>query len=317
MTDTLNHNTEPTPQFDQACVELVRRWEVGDLPFNDAIVLLTQYEQDAQATRHLANQARAQHLLGYLQHFRGNLNASIHHYEKARNIFMKVGNARRVATMDLNNGENYRLKGDFARARRLYRAAYEAARQLNYTTVQTMAAVNEGLALLAAGQYGSAYELLMEGYELTQEWTDRLDALPGLRCEINHALTSIYLHQGKPQHAWEAAHRAYDDARSSGDGKLNGFAYRALGEAITALGQAPEGFSDDPDEYFRLSLTVFRDLNMEAEMARTIFAQARSLALRGRRTTAARKLQQVMIMFTELGMMDDTAKAAEAQLAVI
>jgi hypothetical protein len=32
---------------------------------------------------------------------------------------------------------------------------------------------------------------------------------------------------------------------------------------------------------------------------------------------AAKKLQQVMIIFTRLGMVDDIARAAEAQLAVI
>ncbi len=48
-----------------------------------------------------------------------------------------------------------------------------------------------------------------------------------------------------------------------------------------------------------------------------MLAHARCLAGHGRRTTAARKLQQAMIIFTRLGMTDDAAQAAEAQLQVI
>jgi hypothetical protein len=73
----------------------------------------------------------------------------------------------------------------------------------------------------------------------------------------------------------------------------------------------------DPDEYFRLAIDVFREMNMEAERARTVFAHARSLAHRGRKTMAVRMLQQVMVMFTDLGMVDDAAKAAQAQIAAV
>jgi len=46
-------------------------------------------------------------------------------------------------------------------------------------------------------------------------------------------------------------------------------------------------FSAGPDYYFEAALEAFREINAEAEMARTMFAHARSLNVRGRRTTAA------------------------------
>lgn len=318
MVYTAAPDKDPTQAFDDYCIDVIKSWEAGDLPFNEAIALLTAKEQEAIATNHLANQGRAHHLLGYMQHYRGNLNTSIIHYEKARSLFQRVDNIQRLAILDLNNGENYRLKGDFARAKRMYRSAYERARDLGHLTVQTMAVVNEGLTAVAVGQYDTAQDLLQEGADLTDQWTDRLDVIDSLRCEIYLAMTEIAIAKKQNEQAWHYAKRTLNHAENSGDVKRSGFAYRAIGEVISIMNGAPEtGFSDDPDEYFRQSLQVFREMNMEAEMARTMFVQACSLAQRGRRTTAARKLQQVMIMFTELGMVDDAAKAAEAQLSVI
>lgn len=318
MVYTAAPDKDPTEEFNDYCLGIIKSWEAGDLPFNEAIALLTAKEQEAVAANHLANQGRAHHLLGYMQHYRGNLNTSIIHYEKARSLFQRVDNIQRLAILDLNNGENYRLKGDFSRAKRMYRFAYEKAKDLGLLTVQTMAVVNEGHTALAVGQFDNAEVLLQEGIELTEQWTERFDVIDSLRCEIYLAMTEIAIAQKQIEQAWQYAKLTLQHAENSGDVKLSGFAYRAIGEVISILQTTPEsGFSDDPDEYFRQSLQVFREMNMEAEMARTIYAQARSLARRGRRTTAARKLQQVMIMFTELGMVDDAAKAAEAQLSVI
>lgn len=318
MVYNISTDSEPTPEFNDYCLDVIRRWERGELPYKEAVTLLTQKEQEATSTGHLANQGRIHHVLGYIQHYRGNLDASIRHYDKARYLFQQVKNARRICMMDLNNGENYRLKGDFTRARRLYRNAYEGATPLGDLVTMAMAAINEGLVLLAMGQNAYARKLLTEGYELSQQWTERLESLPSLHCEVHHSLTLIHLAEGDLEQAWQEARRAMIAARASGEGMCMGYAYRALGEAITHLGSAPEdGYHSDPDEYYRLAIESFREMNMEAEMARTIFAQAQSLAHRGRRSTAARKLQQVMIMFTQLGMVDDIAKVAQAQLDVL
>jgi tetratricopeptide (TPR) repeat protein len=309
---------DPTPEFNNFCLNIIRKWESGELPFKEAIAIIAAKSQEAETSTHLANQGRAEHAMGYLQHFRGDLNASIRHYERARQLFQKVGNARRVATMDLNNGENYRLKGDFVRARKLYRAAYEAAQRLGIVRIQAIAAVNEGLTLLAIGHLIAAQEAFKEAKKLLAEWHEDDNKRSAMLCELNHGLTCIYLSQNKIDAAWETAQETLHYAMQTSEKMQLGAAYRILGEVISRMEVAPGGeFLSEPDEYFHLAMDIFRTLNMEAEIARTIFAQAQSLAYRGRKTTAARKLQQVMIMFTELGMVDDAAKAAAAQLTVI
>lgn len=309
---------EPTPEFNEVVVNVLRRWTTGELPFKEALALIAASLQEADVAGHVANQGRAEQALGYLQHYRGDLNASIRHYERARTLFQRTGNTRRVAALDLNNGENYRLKGDFTRACRLYRAAHETARQLDNIRMQAIAGVNEGLALLTVGEMGTALKLLQEAQELIDRWTDDLNTRDRLLCELYYGLTMIYLQHGEMDSAWDAARQALHYTLQQPEKIQLGLAYRNMGEVITRLSTPPgPDYASDPDEYFRLALEIFRELNMEAEVARTVFAQARSLAYRGRKTTAARKLQQVMIMFTELGMIDDAAKAAEAQLMVL
>jgi len=128
----------------------------------------------------------------------------------------------------------------------------------------------------------------------------------------------IHLRQGDAKAAWGQALKALEASEKSGKPLQRGYANRIMGEVITELKESPEPpLPSDPDEYFRTALAAFREINAEAELARTMYAHALSMAARGRRMIAARKLQQVMIIFTRLGMVDDAARAAEAQLSVI
>lgn len=310
---------EPTPDFEERGRSVVLRWNSGELPFKDAINELNHLAQEAAASGHLANQGRIEHLLGYIQHYRGNLNTSNMHYERARRFFERVGNHRRIATMDLNMGENYRNKGEFIRARHLYHAAYEASRQLGDLAVQTMSILNEGLTLITMGQHNAALEALLQCGELCTAWEgDNYGQHLSVRCELHQGLAAVYLVQERFSEAWEQANLALEAATTLQQPREIGYANRILGEVLTALREDGEfSQSYDIDEYFQAAIQCFREVGAEGEMARTIFSQARSLAARGKVRAAARQLQQAMIIFTRLGMTDDAARAAEAQLSII
>jgi tetratricopeptide (TPR) repeat protein len=172
--------------------------------------------------------------------------------------------------------------------------------------------------LLSMGQLDAAREDLLESYRLSLDFAPDSDERTSLQCELHHALTLLYLLQENLQAAWQEAKQAYQVANQVPQPLEKGFANRAVAEVVTALNTAPdEGFSDDPDIYYQAANEAFYEINAEGEMARTMFAHAKSLAQRGRRMTAARKLQHAMIIFTRLGMIDDAAKAAEVQLEVL
>lgn len=317
MTTPTGDSPDPNPEsdFEARCLETRRRWEAGELPFKEAVAQMMVLEKEAQAANDAAGQAVVERLLGFMQSHRGNFNTALRHYENAKAFFVQANNRRIAAAMDLNIGEVYRYKGDFNRARHYYRVAYEAAKETNFLTIQTLARGNEGHLLLRAERYDSALNAFEETLRLTEQWTEDLHMLSSVLSETHYGLALVYLAKDRPSDAWEQAKHALNHARQPLD---LGFANRAIAETLTVLGKSPdEKFTDDPETYYQAAIDAFQEINAEAEMARTMYARAWSLARQGRKTTAARKFQQVMIIFTKLGMVDDAARAAEAQLSVL
>lgn len=311
-------DTEPTPEFNTRCLTIIQQWQRGQLPYADASARLTSLGKEASTSGHLVNQGRVEQLLGYMKSYRGDLNQAIHHYERARALYNLAGNQRRVGTCDLNMGEAYRYKGNFKQAYTLYEKAYAAFRQAGDREGEALAIGNKGQLLLSMGQLDRARADLEEGCRIVlalpaEEFLER----SGLLCETFHALTLLHLATGDLAAAWEEAQRACNIASTTREPLETGFANRAIAEVLTAGYAAGDDFSADPDTYYQIASEAFSEIHAEGELARTMFAQAKSLARRGRRMTAARKLQLAMGIFTRLGMVDDAAKAAQAQLEVL
>ncbi|MDZ4764256.1 MAG: tetratricopeptide repeat protein [Chloroflexota bacterium] len=327
-------STEPTPEFEARAKDIHRRWESGELPFQAALEGMSILAREAESSGLPANQGRVELLLGVMQGYRANLDASIRHFERARDLFERSKNRKRAIGAILNLGESYRLKGDFTRARQLFHTAYEGAESIGALSTQAMAACNEGLMLVSMGRWEQARAMLRRAAELTERMKvtpttpDDPRQAEEVDCELYGALASVALQLGDPDEAWTCARHSYQMANVIGEPLLIGFANRAMGEALTAvinLAQAPDAtalmiappLSSDPDDYFRASSDAFQAIKADGEVARTMYAHARSLQVRGRGMMAARKLQQAMIIFTRLGMADDAAKAARAQMDVL
>jgi len=311
-------DTDPTPEFEARCAEILQRWQRGKTPTQQALAGLKTLEREAAHNTHAANQGCAEHFQGNIQHYTGNFNVSITHYDNARRFFTRANNRRRIAAMDLNQGENYRYKGEFKRARHLYRSAYETAAKLGNKRLQAMAVVNEGLVLISLGEYEAAQRALTEGHALSKQWKqENKDDLYALQTEIHHGLATIELAHCNVDAAWRSATLALAYAHQV-DRKLSiGYAYHILGDVFTELESKPENAEfDNPDAYYRAALKAFREIDAETQVGRTLFSYARSLAKRGRRRNAAQLFQEAMVIFTRLGMSDDAGKAAEAQLAI-
>lgn len=328
------NSSEPTPDFEALIKSIHRRWENGDLPFQEALEQMNALSVQAQADNLPANQGRVELLLGVMQGYRANLDASLRHFERARDLFERAGNRRRAIGAILNLGESYRLKGDFTRARQLFHTAYEGALSIGAPSTQAIAACNEGLMLVSMGRWEQSREMLLKAADITERMRtapttpDDPHIADEVGCEVYGALTTVYLRLNDPEEAWRCAHMSYKIANMIAEPLLLGMANRAMGEAITAVQTMPHDpddtilmidprLPDDPDEYFRMSAEAFAEIKADGEIARTTYAQALSLKARGKGMIAARKLQQAMIIFTRLGMADDAAKAARAQMDVL
>jgi tetratricopeptide (TPR) repeat protein len=277
--------------------------------------------REAQADGHAANQGRAELLLGVLQGYRANLDASIRHFERARALFEQAGNRPRAIGCILNLGESYRLQGNFTRARQLFRAASDAAREINDASTESIALCNEGQMLLSMDQPESARASLKKAADVAEKIALE-DEREELQCEIEYGMARALLKLNDRDGAWKAALESRRLALKYSDQPLLiGIASRGIGEVLTALGSLPPDsdpdLSSDPDTWFHASTEAFQSIKADGEAARTMYAHALSLSERGKGMQAARKLQQAMIIFTRLGMADDAAKAAQAQMKVL
>jgi tetratricopeptide (TPR) repeat protein len=279
--------------------------------------------QAALAEKNAINEAAIYNILGIVYGYRANYDESINYFTKARELFDKHGVKRRVASCDLNLGETYRLKANNAKARQYFHSAYEAAKITDNLGLQCTALANEGQMWFSLKSYDKAKKTLEEAHDLAlNKWIpeterDKLNRTDNL-CEIQYAFVSVYLQENNAAKAWEHARQTLNYAKQTERPVRFGYANRAMGDVITLLGKSPEeGYSEDPDSFYQAALDAFRQVKADGDVGKTLFAQGQSLAKRGKTRSAGQKLQQAMVIFTKLGMSDDAAKAAEAQMSLI
>lgn len=310
---------EPTAAFQAQCLDVADLWEAGRMPYAEAREALSVLARDAAGRGHTADHGRVEQMIGYMEVARGNLNISINHFERARAAYNQVGNPIRAAICDMNIGESYRNKGDFKRALALYGKAYEAFKAAGDIENQAFAISYRGQAWLSMGRVDTAHEDLMNGLALAEQIPVGTVDRSILLCEVNLALTRLFIQRNRYGMAWEAAIRAYTVAQESPHAFEKGYANRALAEIISVNPVAPmeKRFVNDPNVYFQAANDAFLEINAEGEVARTMHAHALHLLREGRRMMAARKLHLAMTIFTRLGMVDDAARAAATQLEVL
>lgn len=313
----VNISGEPTVPFEGECLRIVSAWSSGQMSFEEATATLVAMSEKAAQANEIASRAYAEYTLGYIYHYRGHLDLSIGHYARARKLFMHVQNLKRVASIELHQGQNYHYKGETDHAIQCYRSAFSIARQYVIPEVQVVAVLKEGLLLVELGQLITARRILETAYELTQQWDEEqadADLLDGILCEIYSGLASIDLAQNHCDDAWAYALLTLEIATRNPLPKHVGFANRVIAMVIGQMDSAPApGFEAAPGLYFEVALSAFREINAEAEVAHTLFAYARYYARRDERHQAIQLYQKVAKTFTRLGMVAAAARAAEAQ----
>lgn len=323
MTTTVQSPAQPEPQENRPDRAILNRWQTGELSAEQAQADLITVLKQAQAQTDPELQAHTETSLGILNGYQANYSASIIHFEAARQLHEQNNNQRGVASADLNLGETYRLLGNFTRARLYFHQAYETAKTIDNIATQAMALGNEGQMWISLRSTRKALTTLEQSLHLSQTpWENpetahqrivRLDHI----CELLVALVTVAISLKDPERAWQYAQEAYTLAEQLQRPLRLGFANRAVADAITVLDNTPgHDFSNNPDVYYDEALNAFRRISAESEIGKTLLAQGHSLAKRGKQRAAGPLFQQAMVIFTRLGMTDDAAKAAEAQLGI-
>lgn len=327
MTDPDIASIEPafdiTLEFRDQARAVFRDWESRNISYEEAFFRLEKMRDQAATRDNPADIGYAETQIGIVHGYRGNYNASITHLERARDLYLDAKNRRLVISATINIGETYRLKGNFARARQFFHTGHDAALEIGNRVLQVLARSNESLMLITQGRSDLAEVWLNECYAMCEtpleepETPDIYKRRMIQRCEISEAMATIYIQTDRLDAALQKAMEAVNLAHEINSSTRRGFANRVLGEVLTYMDTPVDGLDSDPDSYFQASLDSFREIDAEAEIARTLLVQGKSMGQRGKIGGATRRLQQAVTMFTRLGMVDDAAKAAEAQLNML
>jgi tetratricopeptide (TPR) repeat protein len=312
------------PTFRERVDGVMNGWQSGANTYQVAVDALNTLRQEAADTGSRIHEALIENTFGIMHGYRSNLNQSLVHFENARRLYEQAGARQRLANCDLNIGETYRLKGNFTRARACFHQAYEQAKQFDLLNIQAIALTNEAQMWISLRSYEKARETLQKVHSFCEQpWSspetdrDRQGRLDN-NCEMYVAFVEVYLEQNRVEESWLHARQAFEIARILKRPLRTGFANRAVGNVVTRIEKIPDSaFSENPDDYYRAALEAFREVRAEGEVGKTLFAQGKSHAHRGKKRSAAQLFQQAMVIFTRLGMTDDAAKAAEAQLDVL
>lgn len=321
----MTSNATVPPQVDEAFANryraIIQQWQAGDLTAEQAENQLLDMREEATTANQVMNQASVELNLGVIHGYVGDLIASARLFETAKQHFDAVGAEAQAVTCVLNIGEVYRLQGNFDRARMFFRRAYERGKALDNRRTMVVALTNEGQMWLSMGRIARATTCLEEALSMAlepypDEDNERLrNQRYGVLAEIYHALTQISLSEHNQAKVWEYAVQSYNYAQKTQQPLHLGFGNRAIADAITALGVPLDStFESKPDIYYKIALENFQKVKMEGDIAKTYFARGNSLRKRGRKSAAARLYQRALAIFTQLGMTDDAAKVAEAQM---
>lgn len=315
--------TEPTvdEEFAGRCREVMQTWQSGTISARIAENSLENLLEEAEQSSNPMNQGSAELNIGIIEGYLANFVESARHFELARQLFATEGASSHVITCDLNIGEVYRLQGNFSRAQKFFRRAYEDARKIDNQRTMAHALTNEGQMWLSSSSYQKASNCLHEAVEIAKnpypdEDTEHIRvARFGVLVEIYHALTQIALNGDDLDAAWLYAKESYSFGKHTGQPMHLGFGNRAVADVITEIGEAPESdFSSDPDLYYKEALENFRKVKMEGDIAKTFFARGNSLVKRGKKTAASKLYQRALAIFSKLGMTADAATVAESQM---
>jgi tetratricopeptide (TPR) repeat protein len=242
--------------------------------------------------------ARSLQSLGLAHQMLGQFKEAYDYIEQALALFRKLGDRRLVANMLNSLGETARLRGDYGLAFERYQEALNIAREIGNRAEQMAYLGNLGAARVGLGKYDAAEADLRQVIEMAGS-----AGYFGLS-ENYRFLSEALLGQGKVEEALETSKTALALGQEAGGQEHIGGAWRALG-LVAARSNKPlevNGQTYDASACFDKSLSVFTEVGMQAERARTLRDWARYQRARGDESGGRSMWLEARDVFTQLRM---------------
>jgi tetratricopeptide (TPR) repeat protein len=209
--------------------------------------------------------------LGMAYHMLGQFEQAEEFKGMSLDIFRELGDRRGVGNLLNSLGETARLRGDYRKAFERYREALQVAREIGNRIGEILYLSNLGAARIGLGKYDEAEADLRSTIELATA-----AGYVGLS-ENYRFLAEALLGRGLAEEAQAAALRAFELGREIENQEHLAEAWRVLGLVASRSKAAVEveGVARAASDCFAESLSVFSQIQMEAERARTLRDWAR------------------------------------------
>jgi tetratricopeptide (TPR) repeat protein len=193
------------------------------------------------------------------------------------------------------------VRGHLDRAVALWQESLGIAEEIGAIPLQAMLLNNLGEAAMAEGEVAGARQRLEEAVQLARLLDERRTLTDALR-----NLGLLELQEGHAEKAKALVEESLEVARSAGMREYQGRALLSLGEVHSSTLFDDTGA--DPTErarsYFAEAVEIFRELDNQAELAKTLSRYGDFLVERGNPDGGKILLEEAKILFQKLGMKD-------------
>jgi CHAT domain-containing protein len=208
--------------------------------------------------------------------------------ERAREIFTRLGEGRRLASLDNNVGNIFHRQDRFAEAMAHYERAYKALSEFEDWEHVAVTLHNMAMCLINSNEFARS----LECYQKARELCVRYD-LPRLRDQADYNIAYLYYFRGEYSRAIEMLFAMRRACEASGDAYHLALCHLDLSDIYLEL-----NLSEEAREMAHEGFLRFEKLGMGYEAAKTLANEAIAYGQQGKTVQALERFAKAREMFS-------------------
>jgi tetratricopeptide (TPR) repeat protein len=207
--------------------------------------------------------------------------------ERAREIFTRLGEDKRIASLENNIGNIFHRQDRFEEALAHYERAYKALAKYQEWENAAIALHNMAMCLISLNDFRRS----LECYQRARELCVKFD-MPRLRDQADYNIAYLYYFRGEYSRALEMLRTTQRSCAESGDAYHLALCYLDLSEIYLEL-----NLSAEAEEIAREGFLRFEKLGLGYEAAKTLANEAIACGQQGRIAQALKLFGEAREMF--------------------
>ena len=208
--------------------------------------------------------------------------------ERARQIFVQIGERRRLASLDNNVGNIFHRQDRFEEAIAYYERAYKALSEFEDWEHVAITLHNMAMCLISLNEFARSLECYQKARELCVRYH-----LPRLRDQADYNIAYLYYFRGEYSRAIEMLFATRRACEANGDAYHFALCHLDLSDIYLEL-----NLSEEAREMAHEGFLRFEKLGMGYEAAKTLANEAIALGQQGKTVQALERFAKAREMFS-------------------